>query len=208
MSGPEIDVLPDDLETLEKRMEQAINDFCLQYDIESLKTASQNTFSACMYYVYRRVFKPSDSLRYNRKSVIDYNDIDLLSGLCEWFIFLCQVNDKVANIGDYCKLLGIKSETIRLWKVEYNNNGDKVSYKKFAIFKRLFDAKEDTLENTLLSNKNSIGVLAILNHRYGWNMPHVSREEATPKLTRNELLQGLDALPDKPVLSDKSSGDE
>lgn len=203
----QVDVLPDTLEVYINRIDSAVDEFCMRYNISSLKDESQNVFSACMYFIYRQVFKPSSTTRYNTKSVLDYNDIDLLADLCTWYIFFCQINNKIPCLGDYCKCFGISDELIRLWKIEHSENGDKVTLKKFGIFKRLFDEKEHALENTLLSAKGnaSIGVLAILNHRYGWNMPHVSREEVKPRLTRNELLQGLDALPEKPIGID--SGD-
>ena len=49
--------------------------------------------------------------------------------------------------------------------------------------------REESLSNKLADGKqNPVGVIAILNKHYGWNMPGVSREAAKPQaLPASEL---------------------
>lgn len=195
LSSPEIDVLPDDLETYENRVFQAVEDFCLSQNIESLKQEPQNVFTACLMYVNRQVFKRDKPGINNQKSVLNLDDVELLSGIADIYIYLATVNNKSCSVQDFCRLIGLDYQTVYNWKSDSINNI--LSQKRFEIFKRITGTREETLSNMLQTAKSPVGILGILNRQFAWNLPGVSREEATPKLTRNELLQGLDALPGK-----------
>ena len=208
MSGPEIDVLPDSLEVYENRIDSAIDEFCLRFDIPDMRKEAQSVWVACLTFCYRLIFKPDKSLLFNRKSVLDYDkDLDIISGLADYYAFKCELYDKAISAYEFSKLIGLSEERLYDWK-KGDSSDSKLSTEKSKIIKRLYKARENSLSNKLLKGGNQVGTIAILNRQFNWALPGVTREEATPKLTRNELLQGLDALPDKPVLSDKSSGDE
>lgn len=198
----DVDVLPDTLETYENRMTQAINDFCMSFDIQSLKSEPQNVYVACLLYVNRTVFKRLKPCKNNQSSIIDYADIDLLKGIADYYIYISAVYNKSVSVVDFCRLLGIDFQTMCNWRDDSIDNI--LSQKRFEIFKYINTMREQSLANILQTAKNPVGTLAILNRQFNWNLPGVSREEVKPKLTRSELLQGLDALPEKPIGIDSS----
>ena len=96
---------------------------------------------------------------------------------------------------DFCRMVGIDYQTVYNWKSDSINNI--LSQKRFDIFKRITGAREETLSNMLQTAKSPVGILGILNRQFNWNLPGVSREESKPRLSRSDMLQGLDALPVK-----------
>lgn len=198
----DVDVLPDTLEVYENRMTQAINDFCMSFDIQSLKSEPQNVYVACLLYVNRTVFKRLKPGKNNQSSIIDYADIELLKGIADYYIYISAVYNKSVSVVDFCRLLGIDFQTMCNWRDDSIDNI--LSQKRFEIFKYINTMREQSLANILQTAKNPVGTLAILNRQFNWNLPGVSREEVKPKLSRNELLQGLDALPEKPIAIDSS----
>ena len=198
----DVDVLPDTLEVYENRMTQAINDFCMSFDIQSLKSEPQNVYVACLLYVNRTVFKRLKPCKNNQSSIIDYDDIELLKGIADYYIYISAVYNKSVSVVDFCRLLGIDFQTMCNWRDDSIDNI--LSQKRFEIFKYINTMREQSLANILQTAKNPVGTLAILNRQFNWNLPGVSREEVKPKLSRNELLQGLDALPEKPIAIDSS----
>lgn len=196
-----VDTLPDDLETCENRINAAVADFCMDHDIVSLKKESQSVFVACLTYVYRRVFKPSKTFIGNRKSLIDYeNSPDVLLGIMDYYIYLCELNEKAVSMYDFSKLIGVDYSTLFEWSLRNDILDNKASLKRSNIRKRLTEEREQSLIHKLEDGKNqAVSYIAVLNRQFGWSLPGVSREEVKPVLTRNELLKGLDALPEKPV---------
>ena len=56
----------------------------------------------------------------------------------------------------------------------------KLSTKGFDIVQKLRIFREESLSNKLATgNKNPVGILAILNRHFAWNLPGVSRESST-----------------------------
>ena len=76
----------------------------------------------------------------------------------------------------------------------------KLSTKGFDIVQKLRLFREESLSNKLATgNKNPVGVLAILNRHFAWNLPGVSRENTAkaiktaadlPQLGTDENAQG------------------
>jgi len=190
-----IEILPDDLTTYENRIFQAVEDFCLSQNIESLKQEPQNVFTACLMYVNRQVFKRKNPGINNQKSVLNLDDVELLSGIADIYIYIATLNNKSCSMQDFCRMVGIDYQTVYNWKSDSINNI--LSQKRFDIFKRITGAREETLSNMLQTAKSPVGILGILNRQFNWNLPGVSREESKPRLSRSDMLQGLDALPVK-----------
>jgi len=194
----DIELLPDTIEIYERRIDDAIDEFCLRYNIESLSKAPQNTFSACLRFVYRAVFKPNKTLQGNRKSVLDYEkDIDLIFQIMEYYLYICELYDKAVSPYEFGNLIGLSGERLMNWKNSYSLDNE-LTKKRSTIIKRLYSQREQSLANKLLNGGNQVGALATLNHYYGWSLPGVSHEESKPRLSRSDMLQGLDALPVKP----------
>lgn len=157
-------------------IDNAIIDFCEKYNISDLSQETQNRYNACLKYIYEHVFKPHGKYkadnRYN--SALNYNDIDLLYGVLEYYIYLCDVYSKTVSIKGFSTLVGIDYSVIEDWKNGVNRSVNPL-YSK--IHKILDTERERTLSDLLGSSKrNPIGLLAILNREKGWNLPGTSRE--------------------------------
>lgn len=194
----DIELLPDTIEIYERRIDDAIDEFCLRYNIESLSKAPQNTFSACLRFVYRHVFKPDTVQQSRRKCVLDYEkDMDILLGVLNYYLYICGLYDKAVSQYDFSCMTGLSEESIVSWRNSFSLDNE-LTKKRMLLIKALYTGREQSLSNKLLSGGNVVGPLAILNHLHGWNLPGVSREESKPRLSRSDMLQGLDALPVKP----------
>lgn len=166
-----------DLEYYCNRIDDAIKEFCIEEDIQDLKQETQNVFNACIKYVYKMVFKPIDkSLLRDSKcnSVIDYNDIELLTGILDYYIYICDRYSKAVNVVSFGNLIGLDRTVIYDWA----KGNTRTLNPAFANIYKILDAeRERTLSDLLISGKKQpIGLLAVLNHEKGWNLPGSSRE--------------------------------
>lgn len=179
-----------DLEYYCNRIDDTITEFCLEYNIQDLETSTQNKWNACIKYIYNHVFKPIDKtlLRDSKcNSIIDYNNIELLNGLLEHYIYLCNLYSKAVNITSFCSLIGISRTLIYDWSI---GKARELSPAFSCIYKTLDKAREESLSDLLISGKKQpIGLLAVLNHEKGWNLPgsskevvHISAKEAPEKI--------------------------
>lgn len=96
--------------------------------------------------------------------------------------------DKEVSAIGFSLLTGIDRYTIATWRDE----GTKLSPSCSDIGKKISDFREESLSAKLATAKrNPVGILAILNRHYGWNLPGVSREQQNHKqaLTASDLPQ-------------------
>ena len=203
------EILENEIDKLEyycNRIDDCITEFCDEYGIQDLESSTQNKWNACIKYIYNHVFKPIDkSLLRDSKcnSVIDYNDIDLLNGLLEHYIYLCNLYSKAVNIVSFCTMIGISRTAIYDW----NNGRTKELNSAFGnIYKTLDKAREESLSDLLISGKKQpIGLLAVLNHEKGWNLPGSSRE-----VVHISAKEDAKAIADryKAVLTDSKMSDD
>ena len=96
--------------------------------------------------------------------------------------------DKEVSAIGFSLLTGIDRYTIATWRDE----GTKLSPSCSDIGKKISDFREESLSAKLATAKrNPVGILAILNRHYGWNLPGVSRDQQNHKqaLTASDLPQ-------------------
>lgn len=171
------DETEEELTKYKNQIDDNINRFCEKYGLESLINASQNTFNGCLKYIYQHVFKPTKRkvpADTRCKSIIDYNNIDLLFGLLEHYIYLCDIYNKAVYKGSFCSMIGIDLTVLYDW---YNGSTRADNPKYAQIFKILTAERERSISDKLLSNsKSPIGLLGVLNHENGWNLPGTSKE--------------------------------
>lgn len=191
-------VNPEEMQIYDNVFQELIDQFCIDNNIDDMRTASQSVWNSCLRNIYKHLFKNSDVLKskelnHNGNQVQNSNNnaynIPAVNELLDIYIYdLCQRYDKEVSIIGFSTLTGIDNETIRLWG-NSGNNSDKLSQSRFGIYKKLFDFREESLSNKLATgNKNPVGILAILNRHYSWNLPGVSKETAPKQaLTAAEL---------------------
>lgn len=154
-----------------------IDQFKEKYNISDLVSISQNQWNGLLMYIAKSYIKPSGILKIKNDLHNRYN-IPMFELLCDWYINQCSVNDKEISIKGFGFLCGVDDTLFYEWENNYVGRYDKASSDRSNIAKKLRDAREMSLSNKLLGGKNPVGVLGILNHFYGWNMPGV-REAAT-----------------------------
>lgn len=182
-------------EVFENDIEVYLSEFCETQGIDDMKKESQAVWNSCLRYIYKRVFKNTNTLKqsnniYNINNNIpsNYNsyDYDMVLKVLDIYIFdMCMRYDKEVSIIGFSTMTGIDESIIHDW----GNNERKLSNLSSQIYKKLHEFREESLSNKLVTGKqNPVGVLGVLNRHYQWNMPGVSREQAGKRaLTDAEL---------------------
>lgn len=182
------------VEVFENDIDLYLKLFCEEQNIEDLKAESQSVWNAALMYVKRHVFNTSDILKsnnniINNNSIMDSNynqyNYDLVNSICDYYIYLCMMYDKEVSAIGFSLLTGIDRYTIATWRDGQN----KLSTKSLDIGKKIYDYREESLSNKLVTGKqNPVGVLGVLNRHYAWNLPGVSKERTSERsLTAAEL---------------------
>lgn len=185
------------IEVFENDIDLYLHQFCEDNDIDDLKRESQSVWNSCLRYIYTHVFKHNNHVLKSHNNInIDNNipsnynmyNYELLNELVDYYIYnMCFKYDKEVSILGFTSLTGIDESIVYDW----GNNVNKLSSESSKIYKKLNQFREESLSNKLATgNKNPVGILAILNRHYQWNMPGVSREQANKSaLTAAELPQ-------------------
>lgn len=181
------------IEVFENDIDKYLHLFKDEQNIEDMRTIPQSVWNACLMYIQRHVFNSKDCLKqsnniYNNNSIMDSNynmyNYDLLLNVLDYYIYICGLYNKEVSAIGFSKLTGITNEIISMW----GSDNNKLSTKSFEVYKKLSEAREESLSNKLADGKqNPVGVLAILNRHYQWNMPGVTRENKAQVLTAAEL---------------------
>lgn len=189
-------------EVFENDIDMYLKLFCEEQGIEDMRSASQAVWNAAMMYIKRHVFNSnilkSHNNIINNNSIMDSNynayNYDLVIFVCDYYIYICNTYNKGVTISGFSKLTGISEETIYDWGRE---DSRKLSTKTSEIYKKLITEYEQSAESKLWGNKNPVAVMAILNKRFGWNLPGVSKEQTgkralsaseLPKLSEKNML--------------------
>ena len=195
-------------EVFANEIEYYLQEFCEQRKppIEDMTTAPQGVWNAALLYIQHHLFKGTNKLKLNNnlsgyknnnnsdvtsnlnKSNCNAYNISLVNDICDYYIYMCMVYDKEVSAIGFSLLTGIDRYTVATWRDE----GTKLSPSCSDIGKKISDFREESLSAKLATAKrNPVGILAILNRHYGWNLPGVSREQQNRKqaLTASDLPQ-------------------
>lgn len=196
---------PEQIDIFENDIDQALAMFCEDQGIDNLRAIPQTVWNAALMYVRKMVFPTPDRLKrhrplpgyinnnydnqYSNLNNTDCNayDIDTVNSVCDYYIYLCNVYNKGVTISGFCYLTGISQYTVYEW-----GNGNRgLSQSSCDIYKKLSKAYEDSAESKLWANKNPVAVMAILNKRFGWNLPGVSKEQTLKAPITSDKLPDL-----------------
>lgn len=154
--------------------------FCEEQNIEDMRRESQAVWNGALRYIRRKVFPTRDILK-SKTNINIYNNIipsnfnaynyELVNDICDIYIDLCFINDKEISILGFSNLTGIENTCIQDWGAN-----ERLSATSLQIYKKLITLREESLSNKLAAVKNPVGILAILNRHYQWNLPGVSKE--------------------------------
>lgn len=178
---------PDTPEVFQNDIELYLSQFCKEHNIEDMTKEPQSRWNAALMYINKYVFSDKSILKLNKNinknntnCIMDNNfnmyDIDKLEYILYIYYYLCSVYDKECSIMGFSLLTGINYDTLMDWGA----NERKLSTRSFEIVEKLRLFREESLSNKLATgNKNPVGILAILNRHFAWNLPGVSRESST-----------------------------
>jgi hypothetical protein len=184
------------IEVFENDLDKYLHLFCSENDIDDMKKESQAVWNSCLRYIYKNVFKGKSLLKdkklynINNNSIMNTNynsyDYDVVLNLLDIYVYdMCLKYDKEVSILGFSTLSGINDATIMEWR----NN--KSSTRSFEIYKKLNQYREESLSNKLATgNRNPVGILAILNRHYQWNLPGVSKETSNKNNLSLEDMAG------------------
>lgn len=185
-------------EVFQNDIELYLSQFCEDHNIEDMTKEPQSRWNAALMYINKYVFGDKSILKLNKNinknntnCIMDSNfymyDYDKLEYILYIYYYLCAVYDKECSIMGYSLLTGINYDTLMDWGAGER----KLSTKAFDIVQKLHIFREESLSNKLATgNKNPVGILAILNRHFVWNLPGVSRESTTKVIkTASELPQ-------------------
>lgn len=192
-------------EVYENDIDMYLHQFFEEQQIDDIRTAPQNTWSAAMTYIYRHLFKNNNILRNNiyidnyninnsafKTSTCNQYNVEYINTICDYYIYICNTYDKMISISDFSKLTGVSDDIIYNWYRESENSNSVLSTARLNIYQKLNSGREESLANKLASNKNPVAVMAILNHNYNWNLPGVSRETGNRQaLSTDQIRQKL-----------------
>lgn len=185
-------------EVFQNDIELYLSQFREEHNIEDMAKEPQSRWNAALMYINKYVFSDKSILKLNKNinknntnCIMDSNffmyDYDKLEYILYIYYYLCAVYDKECSIMGYSLLTGINYDTLMDWGADER----KLSTKGFDIVQKLRIFREESLSNKLATgNKNPVGILAILNRHFAWNLPGVSRESTAKVIkTASELPQ-------------------
>ena len=151
-----------DINTIENDIDNCVIEFFNQNNIDindsaSCKAVTHNMLSLCMRYIYNNLFKPSHNMINNQKSLVDYNDIELLTVLANKFIDLCLKFNKSLGLLSFAYMVGCDYSTLMNWLNNRESNP-----KRFDILKSI--QEQHKLIHIGLLNETPVGALAVANN--------------------------------------------
>ena len=127
----------------------------------------------------------------------------------EYYLYICDIYGKAVNVSSFCSFIGLSPDIIYDWSNGVNRS-DKPFYS--MVYKILDTERERSLSDLLISgSRPNIGLLAVLNHEKGWNLPgstkevkHVAAVESPEQISARYQSRLSDQK--RPLLSDDSQG--
>lgn len=204
MERIESDQQQDTIEVFENDIQLYLKMFCEEQEIKDIKRESQAVWNSALRYIYRHVFKDTDRLKSHTNISVNNNTIPstfnaydykkVLDVLDVYIFDMCMRYDKEVSIIGFSTLTGIDQSVIYDW----GNNSNKLSETSSEIYKKLNQFREESLSDKLATgNKNPVGILAILNRHYQWNLPGVSKEQSSRQALTADKLPDLGAIEEK-----------
>ena len=143
---------------IDKCIDKFLDENGIEKDYKSIISIKHSTVNYMFNYIYQSLFKPDQTLCNNQKSLIDYDNIDLLQVLADKFITICQRFNKSLGLMSFCYMTGINYSTITVWL----NNDEKSNPKRLAVLKSIQEGHK--AQHIALLNESPVGALAVANN--------------------------------------------
>ena len=158
--------IPDDryinIDTISNDIDKCVNDFTALYginiyDAAALRSIPHNTINNLFRYIYKSLFEPDIKLKNHQRSLIDYNNIQLLTVIANKFIDICLLFNKSLGLMSFSLMTGIHYNTLYSWLNNENLNP--------ALCEILQNIQEcHKMQQIGLLNDTPVGALAVANN--------------------------------------------
>lgn len=188
-----------DLNTLENdvmtALYKALDTMCFDrsgVDPENHKrTVSHNQLNYCFRMIYKNVFKPDQNQINNKKSIIDYENIEQLQAVADLFLYICGLYNKSLGLMSFSFMTGIDYKTIYNW---VSDQGKKLNPERFQILKYIQESHKAAQIGLL--NESPVGALAVANNDTETGLEWAAKQATTAQnnavfLIPSERLQRL-----------------
>lgn len=149
------------INTISLEIDNCINDFLLENQIEtdykSIVNTKHSTVNYMLTYIYNRLFKPDITLCNNQKSLVDYNNIELLQVLAEKYISICQRFNKSLGLISFGYMIGCSTSTLYEWLSKAELNPARSEILKYI-------QESHKAQQIALLNDSPVGALAVANN--------------------------------------------
>lgn len=129
-------------------------------DYKSLTSIKHSTVNYMLSSIYQELFKPNTTLINNQKSLIDYDNIELMQLLADKFIEICQRFNKSLGLMSFSYLIGCSYSTLDNWL-----NADcstELNSKRLEVLKSI--QVRHKAQHISLLNDTPVGALAVANN--------------------------------------------
>ena len=164
-------------------------------DMNALAKLKHNQFDGVLLRVYDELFKPDRTLDNNQKSLLPYDDIDVLTRLVNVYIRLCAITDNDSTLQGFSFLTGIDAWTLSRW------SSDELNPARCGLVKRITETRQGMIESKL--SDNPIGATALANNSKSLGMMW-SRN--TAQLQNTKAVYIIPAEKSRPGLPNESRG--
>lgn len=118
-------------------------------------------------------------------------DTEALESLFSIYEYISNIYDQLITISGFCKFCGLNENDLY-----FIFKGEGASRESIKLVKNIYKTTEESIVDRLTTAKrNPVGLIATLNHRYGW------LNEGVQGITTTEERQALD-VSDLPKLAD------
>lgn len=214
-------------QSLKNDFEEYLKEFCTENGIKDQYDIFPSMWNAALKYICANTFKANPQILAMPNRINNAYNLDVLDYVLDIYAYECFVHNQEISVVGFSLFTGVSLDAI----YNLNNNKRTVVYKDLQgnvisnltvsrmkegeyikesstkgieIYKKLKLYSEESLTALMRDRRtNPMKYLPILNRRYGWNLPGVSREAATktsltaadlPKLG-NELNESGAQLP-------------
>lgn len=152
-----------DINTISQQIDDCVISFFDNYnidinDLKVIKTIPHNTVNLCFMYIYEQLFKPNHKMVNNQRSIVDYNNTDLLQVLADKFIEICLRFNKSLGLTSFALMVGCDIRTIQMWLAA----GEESNPTRFHILKTIQEYHKSI--HIGLLNESPVGQLAVANN--------------------------------------------
>lgn len=151
-----------DINTIESDIDNCVIEFMTLrnidiYDINQCRTIPHNVLTLCMMSIYNKLFKPNHGLYNNQKSLIDYDNVELLSVIANKFIQWSLHFDKSMGLMQFSIMTGIHRVTLAEWR-----DNRELNSARSDIINNICECHK--MEQIGLLNNTPVGALAVANN--------------------------------------------